>query len=97
MEVTNVSSMPCGTKIQIEDWSEDYKFFSPSSTLAAYPKSKVSKGGQFGPNLNKTLRVSFNFDSKTETMQAFKGLEVGIKQLSDFIEKINNPEKIECI
>ena len=97
MKVLEVSSMPCGTKIQIEDWSKDYNFMPKANTLAAYPKSKVSLDGQFAPKLNKPFRVSFNFDSESEAKQAFYELEAGTKRLINFKENINNPRKIQCI
>lgn len=97
MEVLKVSSMPDGTKIQLEDWSDDYDFIPPSSTLAAYPKSQVDKEGQFAPKKGRTLRVSFNFPTSELTEQAFNDLETGNKQLIEFKEHINNPEIIECI
>ena len=89
--------MPCGTKIQIEDWHDDFKFFAPNSTLAAYPKSKVNLPGEYAPKLNKEFRVSFNFESEAETEQVFNKLKSGTKQLIDFKKHINNPKKIECI
>ncbi len=97
MRVLEVSEMHCGTKIQIEDWHNVYKFFTPGSTLAAYPKSKVDVEGQFAPKKDKTMRVSFNFPSNLLTQQAFNDLKAGAKQLVDFKEYINNPKKIECI
>ena len=97
MEVLEVSSMPCGTKLQIEDWSNDYDFLPRGSTLAAYPLSKVDLDGQFAPKRNKEFRVSFNFDSELEAKQAFNDLSAGSKQLVDFKGCINNPKKIECI
>lgn len=97
MNVTKVGAMPCGTKIQIENWHDDYRFFAPKSTLAAYPKSKISMDGEFSPKRNRKFRVSFNFDNEEETKQAYKELETGNKQLIDFKDHINNPEKIECI
>lgn len=49
MKVLETGAMPDGTKIQIEDWHENYKFLAPASTLGAYPISKVDLDGQFAP------------------------------------------------
>lgn len=89
--------MPCGTKVQIEDWSKDYKFLAPSSTLAAYPTSKVNMDGEYSPKRNRTFRATFNFGDEKATRQAFNELVAGSKQLIDFVKNINNPEKVECI
>lgn len=97
MKVTDVSSMKDGTKIQIEDWHDDFNFFEENSTLAAYPISKVNQKGQFAPKMNRTFRLSFNFSTEEETQQAFIDLKIGAKQLIDFKDQLNNPEKIECI
>lgn len=97
MNVTEIGAMPCGTKIQIEDWHEDYKFFAPKSTLAAYPISKVNMNGEYSPKINRPFRASFNFDDEKTTKQAFNELKEGSKQLIDFKEHINNPDKLECI
>lgn len=95
--VQEVSSMPDGTKIQIENWNEEYEFILPNSTLGTYPVSKVSLDGQFAPKRNQKLRVSFNFPSAEMARQAFRSLEKGNKQLIDFKEYINDSRKIECI
>ncbi len=92
-----VSEMPCGTKIQIEDWNGEYDFMPFASTLAAYPISKVDINGEFFPKRNKKFRASFNFDNEEEAKQAFNGLESGANKLIDFKENFNNPKNIECI
>lgn len=97
MEVLQVDSMPCGTKIQIENWNGEYDFIPVAATLAAYPISKVDLNGQFAPKKNRTFRASFNFENEQEAKQAFEDLKAGNKQLLDFKESINNPQKIECI
>lgn len=89
--------MPDKTKIQIENWNEEYDFLAPKSTLAAYPISKADLDGQFAPKKGRTVRVSFNFESETEARQALRELTRGTKQLIDFKEYINDPRKIECI
>jgi len=97
MKIIEVSEMPCGTKIQIEDWSKVYNSMPPASTLAAYPISKANLDGQFAPIKGRKLRVSFNFESEMEARQAFRELTRGTSQLLDFNEFINDPRIIECL
>lgn len=97
MKVLERSTMPCGTKIQIEDWSDDYSFMGEATTIGAYPKSKISKRGQHSPKLNRTFRASFNLWSAKEAMKAFKALENGDKNLSDFKAYMNDKRNADCI
>lgn len=97
MNILEKSKMKDGTKIQIEDWHDEYNFMEKGSTLVAYPKSKMNMEGEYSPKLNRTFRASFNFDNAKDTMEAFKGLKHGIKRLSDFKEYMNNPKNNECI
>lgn len=97
VEVLEVGEMTCGTKIQLEDWHNDFDFLPKASTLAAYPVSKIDVDGQFAPKKGRKLRVSFNFESEMEARQAFRELARGVKQLLDFSEFINDPRKIECL
>jgi len=97
MKVLLVDSMPCGTKIQIEDWNGEYDFIPKASTLAAYPISQVNIEGQFAPKRNKSFRASFNFENEVEAKQAFNDLKNGVKQLLDYKEVINDPRKLECL
>jgi hypothetical protein len=97
LKVLTKGIMPDGTHVQIEDWSEDYSFCSYGSTIAGYPKSKMSHEGAFSPKGNETYRFSFSFESETETRTAFDGLLAGTKALADFKAKINNPKHADCI
>jgi|SRR5690625_1573665 len=84
MIVLEKATMQDGTKIQLEDWSDDYKFIPPASTLATYPKAKVSSDRQFGPRRNKTFRLEFCFESNEEARKAFENLSHGTKTLLDY-------------
>ena len=97
MQVITVNSMPDGTKIQIEDWSEDYSFMAPASTLVAYPVAKTTSDRQFGPSRNKTFRLAFSFESDKETKKAYEDLIVGVKQLIDFKEYTDQPELFDFL
>ncbi len=97
MSVLKVGQMPCGTKMQIENWHGEYGFLPKAGTLAAYPVATVSLEGQFSPKRGRKFRASFNFDNEAEAEQAFNELTAGTKQLKDFINLINDPRKIECL
>jgi len=97
MKVLEKGIMPDGTNIQIEEWHENYSFMPYGSTLASYPKSKVSHEGAFAPKGNEKYRFSFNFKSYDEAQQAFINLTNGIKTLSDFKSNIYNPKYADCI
>ena len=97
MTVIKRSVMPGGTKIQIEDWSEDYDFIPPSSTFVAYAVSKWTVGSSFGPRAGKIYRFQFNFADKTETERVFADLASGIKSLADFKDKLDRPKHAACL
>lgn len=97
MKVLTTGLMPDGTKIQIEEWNENYKFMPYGSTLASYPKSKVSHNGAYSPKGNETYRFSFDFKSEEETIKAFNDLLSGAKKLIDFKENMTNKQYLDCI
>lgn len=97
MKVLEKGIMPNGTPIQIEEWNEDYSFAPYASTVASYPKSKVSHEGAFSPKGNQTWRFDFNFDSENEAKKAFTELLSGEKDLSDFKNKLSNKKYTDCI
>lgn len=97
MKVLEKGIMPDGTVIQIEEWNEDYKFLSYGSTLATYPKSKISLEGQFSPKANERYRFELKFDSYKETKEAFQNLIEGKIVLSDFKDKLYDRRYVDCI
>lgn len=73
MKIIERAIMPDGTKIQINDWSEDFSCYAPNSEIAAYPLNR------YGEN----VRVRRHFDSEEETISAFQQLITGEKSLVD--------------
>lgn len=74
MKLLQSGQMPDGTEIQIEDWSENYSFFTYGSFLAAYPKNRYGKES----------RVKKIFGNAEEAVKAFNALKTGDKTLADF-------------
>ena len=97
MKVLLKGVMPNGTPIQIEEWNENYSFVPYGSTIASYPKSKMSHEGSFAPKGNQVYRFQFNFYSDDEAKTAFNDLLSGVKALSDFKDKMYNPKYADCI
>ena len=92
MKIIKKGVMPNGTKIQIEDWHDDYPtIFLTNACVAAYPIAKESRlvPGCFSycyPHIGKPFRLDFHFDSAFAAEQAFQALESGEKSFKDFAE-----------
>lgn len=97
MKVLEKGTMPNGTAIQIEEWHENYSFYPYGSTLASYPKSKMSHEGAFSPKGNQPYRFHFNFNSKQEAKEAFENLKNGITELKDYIDYMHDPKYADCL
>lgn len=98
MKVLAKGTMPDGTDIQIEDWSENYSFHNYADTLATYPKSKMTHEGTYAPKSGETFRCSFRFGGDEEAKAAFKALTEGGKSLSDYREYMRDRLKYgDCI
>lgn len=97
MKILQEGTMPDGTHIQIEEWNENYSFMPYGSTIASYPKAKVSHPGSFSPKGNEIYRFQFDFASQEEAFNAFSDLLTGNKVLSDFKSKMYNPKYADCI
>jgi len=97
MKILEKGIMPNGTKIQIEEWNENYSFMPYGRTLASYPKSKVSHKGPFSPKGNVVFRCEFDFKSHEEAKEAFNELLAGTKELVDFKENLYYPKYADCI
>jgi hypothetical protein len=97
MKVLKTGIMPNGTHIQIEEWNENYSFMPYGSTIASYPKSKMSHDGAFSPKGNQVYRFDFNFESEQETKCIFDSLLNGEKGLADIKTNLNRKEYADCI
>lgn len=100
MKVLERAKMPDGTKIQIEDWKEDYSCFDTIS-IAAYPVMKrlpQSKQLHFTES-GKPFRVDINRDWKNddEVKNAFIRLANGEAKLMDFCEQFWDLWNAECL
>lgn len=91
MRVVKRSQMPDGTKIQIEDWSQDYITF-PTLTLGAYPIAKCE--GNF-VRRGHTFRLSINreFHTDAEVLDLFEALEKGSAKLEELVRHFWNLDK----
>lgn len=92
--------MPDGTKIQLEDWSEDYSCFAPVDCIAAYPVSKMSikkASGYYYPVVNEKFRCSFHFGMDKSAELTFVDLEAGNITLLDIAEFLYNPLLKQCL
>ena len=78
--------MKDGTKIRIEDWSDDYSFRNPFDTIVAYPICKRTVGNFIKEG--KSFRLELVFSNKEESEEAYKNLIKGDKTFADYIEKI---------
>lgn len=97
MKVLEVDLMPDKTKIQIEDWSEDYDFHAPNSTIGAYPIAQLNGEQFYSPKRGRTFRLSFKFSDEAEARKAFDELLKGEKQLIDFKEYTDQPELFDFL
>lgn len=97
MKILQTGILPNGTHIQIEEWNENYSFKPYGSTIASYPKSKISHEGNFAPKGNEIYRFEFDFESHEETKRAFNELVTGQKTLVDFKDKLYNKRYADCI
>jgi hypothetical protein len=97
MKIMLKGTTPDGTKIQIEDWSEDYPtLYKKSSTIGFYPMCKTNIYREDKPYLpayperNKTFRASLNFDNETETKEAFLLMCGGSKNFLSYMDKYDS-------
>lgn len=86
--------MKDGTKIRIEDWSEDYYFLKPFDRVVAYPICKKT----ISPYIKEeeTFRLELSFSNRHESENAFESLITGKKVFSDYIKHIDTKYH-ECI
>ena len=97
MKIIKKGRMPDGTEIQLENWNIDYEFIPPSSTIAAYSKSKMTLEGAFAPKAGELMRFQFEFHDAAETETAYNALLAGEKILSDYKEKLYYQKHALCL
>lgn len=97
MKIMQKGRMSDGTLVQIEDWSEDYSFMAFSSTIAAYPISKMTHKGQFAPKAGEKFRVDFNFNSTDMADEVYTKLITGEARLADYKDYLHFPHYADCI
>lgn len=100
MKVLERATTPDGTKIQIEDWTQDYDCFKTLS-IATYPialKKPTSKETPFF-EINKPFRVAINrnWTNDNEVKNAFEELKAGTKNIKDFSEQFWDLWHAECL
>ena len=92
MQVIKRSKMPDSTKIQIENWKEDYDFIK-TLYIAAYPIAKESD--DFMIHRNRPFRLELSqFSSDGEVLSLFEKLEKGKISLNKCKNYFNNPKDI---
>ena len=77
MEVLEKRTTPDGTKIQIENWCDDYSFHRFADLIAAYPICKNSE-------IKRRFRAECQFENASKASEAFYALVSGKKTLDDF-------------
>ena len=100
MRIVKKDIMPDGTKIQLEDWSEDYSCFAPVDCIAAYPVSKMSikkASGYYYPVANEKFRCSFHFGMDRSAELVFLDLAIGNISLLDIADFLWYPYQKQCL
>ena len=100
MQIIKRATMPDGTKIQIESWSDNYKFYFDESHIAAYPKAKRTQircQNLKYPEEGKEFRLSFYLGSKEKAESEFEALRLGNKSLLDLSRYASDEELLKYI
>lgn len=100
MEILEKTTMPDGTKIQIEDWKENYSFVKTLS-ITTYPIMKrlpVSRKSIFYKE-NKPFRLELDkkWKSDTEVYEVFEALKTGKMKIEDCKKYFRESWYSECI
>ena len=91
MNILKKGKTPNNTDIQIEDWSQSYPNLSKKFNIGFYPISKESIYKEDKPHFTpypkrgETFRCAFMFQTLEEATTAFKQLESGAKDFSDYL------------
>lgn len=110
MKVLNRGIMPDKTKIQLEDWSEDYpSFHAKSDVIAAYPIAKVSASRTVFEGINRqpcvweyppqyhSFRLCLRFPCGSDAEKAYSKLLDGTARLLDYVEYMEEKKYAACI
>ncbi len=91
MEVLERAKMKDGTRIQIENWKNDYDFIK-TLNIAVYPIA------QRGSEANKTFRLELeNFKNDAEVKEVFSKLEKGKIEITELTQYFMNGTKDEYL
>lgn len=100
MKILEKALTPDGTKIQIEDWREDYSCFSTLS-IGAYPIMKRLPQSQklYWHKPGEKVRISIDrgFNNDQEVINAFEDLKTGKKSIKDFSNHFWDLWTAECL
>lgn len=98
MKVLQKGTLPDGTKIQIEDWSQTYANMPYAGTVATYPTATQSGDqNRFEPQRGDKFRLAFDFESTEAAAKCFEQLTSGKMQLADFAEHLDRPQNLNFI
>lgn len=98
MKVLEKGEMPNGTKIQIEDWSNDYDFYKFGNFLVAYPIATHSGTGAWVyPTQNEAFRLELHCNNYEQAKQVFDDLANGTKTLQDYAHLVFEKKYLEFI
>lgn len=85
MKVIRRDKMPNGTDIQQEDWSMNYSFYAPKSTIAVYPLAiMTNESGLIGRG--DKFRLELDFNSEKEANKCYENLISGKSKINDYKE-----------
>lgn len=109
MRVTVKGVMPDKTKIQMEDWSQEFpSIHSENDVVAAYPIAKqpattLAFEGVFGfrkyeyPQQYRTFRFALQFPCSDDAEAAYQNLVNGNASLLDYEKYAQNKEYAKCL
>lgn len=86
--------MENGTKIRIEDWSEDYSFINPFDKVVAYPICKKTSG--IFVKEGESFRLELNFKNRKESEKAYEKIVSGEHTFKDYLKNID-PRYRDCV
>ena len=97
MKILQKGRMQNGTLIQIEDWSENYKFMGYAATIGAYPTAKHSSEKTLGPQKGAIIRIDLNFENQEDAEEAYTSLIEGKTNLLDYFKFMHDKSFKEFI
>lgn len=110
MQILFKGAMPDKTKIQIEDWSEDFpSLHQKNDVVAAYPVAKAAASRKVFQGINglpcvweyprkyDSFRLCLQFPCASDAESAYNNLLNGTAQLLDYKDYIQEKKYIECL